>query len=310
MRGFAEHIPMHQLPPSLVRCVFCRDDLVVSRDVSVQSLDQDQSNHAGQDRHDHRGIDDRYPMHSLISLQAEIHIPTAGPANVTGDPLHVIRVDDGPLDVQGEGLHGDVTEEGRPILALGLELGHGERLHLEIHNAAANELRGLLMVVQADDHMVIQHVLLRLRPILQDRAQSLSPHREPQAIYQRLPCPDGREIVYDPIHHVIVIDDAAQVVSLVCSKLVAAELLARLVAHHLDLVPGWFDGITGQHGTQVLTTRLSLGWLRASRQVIVVVGDLRPAAGQLVRRERHGLPVQVGVLGYPREDVGPGGYGK
>jgi hypothetical protein len=105
-------------------------DLVILGDISVESADQDHSDHECEEENDEHGVDNREPVDLVGNgmVHGKVHIPSRSPADVALSPLDTVCEDEvAALDlhvlldgVVVEMLGGGAGGEGRGWVALAI----------------------------------------------------------------------------------------------------------------------------------------------------------------------------------------------
>ena len=67
-----------RLPSAVILGQVIRGLLIVSEKVATKRANEDHGDHAGQEEHDHRGVDERHPV-NLAAGHLEVQVPTRSP---------------------------------------------------------------------------------------------------------------------------------------------------------------------------------------------------------------------------------------
>ena len=71
----------YQLPASLLLGLLSGLEVIILGDVTTQSAHHDHGHHAGEEEHNHEGVDDGEPVDLVVGHQ-EIGVPARGPLDV------------------------------------------------------------------------------------------------------------------------------------------------------------------------------------------------------------------------------------
>mmetsp|Transcript_34090 Transcript_34090/g.79203 ORF Transcript_34090/g.79203 Transcript_34090/m.79203 type:complete len:312 (+) Transcript_34090:1141-2076(+) len=299
---------MHKLPPRLLSCLFCRGQLVVLGDVAVECPEKDHRHHARQEEHDHQGVQDREPV-DVAPGHLQVGVPPRCPAVGTVSPLHVVREDD----------LADVVDGSARRRVLALACGSkttrvsGIRLHVGLRqtvrlNFKANDSVVLSIVfgsvmLEEQPHVVVDVVSAAVLVDQADRESVIE--REVLPFWPGLAVASGSgEVVDNPVHQVLVLDHAPELVLLRRGELLLAQHLAALVVRHADLVGGVLDLVPDEELSQILNAVRDRVWL-AVPQNVVPIRQLRLHRCQLVDLQLHRSAVFVLNGCHARQVEGP-----
>mmetsp|Transcript_65796 Transcript_65796/g.165843 ORF Transcript_65796/g.165843 Transcript_65796/m.165843 type:complete len:210 (+) Transcript_65796:1262-1891(+) len=205
----------------------------------------------------------------LPARHLEVAVPPGGPADVAVGPPDIVCVEDLVLAVQ---------IECRGAFFACLLFGFcctAPRLNLKSDNTVAFILFRILMVLDVQRDMVVDVV-----PAVLCESDKEAVHIGKLTTKPAIP---GRcwKVVQNPIHQILVLDHAPELVLLCIVKRDFAKLLASFIDPHFDLVRGVLNQIAHQGLTQVLHAVLNLRRLTI-RQGVIRVRQLRLDRGQLV----------------------------
>mmetsp|Transcript_63223 Transcript_63223/g.136850 ORF Transcript_63223/g.136850 Transcript_63223/m.136850 type:complete len:307 (+) Transcript_63223:1156-2076(+) len=260
----------------------------------MQCAEEDHCHHAGQEEDDHQRVDDRKPM-NLALVHLEIGVPARRPAHVAVVPNDIVGEGDLRVRVQ--------LEEGRSRVLVAESflaphrLRHAVRLYLEAHDSVPVVQVRVRVPLELEPDVVV-HVV---------QAAALEADGEAVHVHELAPVglPDvargGRKVIHDPVHEVVVVDHAAELVLLLLLQILLAEERARLVDHHPDLVGRVLNHVSGQDLSQVLDAVLDPAIRLAVGQGVVRVRQLRLHGCELVDLEVDQAAGVVLPRGHPRQ---------
>mmetsp|Transcript_119092 Transcript_119092/g.342201 ORF Transcript_119092/g.342201 Transcript_119092/m.342201 type:complete len:310 (+) Transcript_119092:1025-1954(+) len=282
MRGLPEDVAVHKLPPGLLGGLL-HGHVVVLGDVAVQRPEEDHRDHAGEEEDDHQGIHDREPV-DLPLVHPQVHVPARRPTNRAWRPCHIIGVNNGVVLGQVEARREVVGVvacrlHSRSSLLGGLH--QALRVDFESDDTETVELLWIDVVLEADPDVVV-HVVLVV---------ALDAHWEAVRVRVAIVAAPivahgGGQIVDKPIHRVIMIDHPHELPLLLLAQLPLAQVGARGVLVHFQVVHRILDGVAEQDLAKVLGGNVDRGWL-AVRENVVAVGELGLDRCQLVHLQVH-----------------------
>mmetsp|Transcript_88111 Transcript_88111/g.233942 ORF Transcript_88111/g.233942 Transcript_88111/m.233942 type:complete len:219 (-) Transcript_88111:134-790(-) len=211
----------------------------------------------------------------LAPRHLEVVVPSGGPAMRAVGPLDIVGEDDFIVQVDvKDGSCGPILAHADQASGLGgvlpNGLGHTVGLHLKADYPVALVVLLVGVVLEEQLHVVVDV----------EAAVPLNAHWEAVHVREVVPlnvhpgvARGPREVVYDPVHQVLVLDHAPELVLRVLVERELAEDLASDVLHHLDVVGGVLDHVPLQDLAQILHALQDL--VRgAERQNVVPVGQL------------------------------------
>mmetsp|Transcript_7705 Transcript_7705/g.25216 ORF Transcript_7705/g.25216 Transcript_7705/m.25216 type:complete len:434 (-) Transcript_7705:8-1309(-) len=302
--GRAERVAVQDLPAALVDVAVAEELLAlvprVAREVRAERPREDEREDAAERQHDEDRVADGEPVHrGLLALRvaagAHVDVPARRPGDVAGLEDDVVGVDDAGLEVVLEGPRARrrVARHRRGLgarreRAVGARaVVHGEGLREDADDARVARRR---RVVLDDDLRVVVDVVLAFLHV----ADGHAPRVRRLAVRARRVLDDGRgrQVVDDPVHVVLVADEALDAVPV---QVPAARPRRQLAEHPavrvlegVDLVGRVLDAVAREELAEVLLDVEDLLRL-AEVELVGLVGHLR-------LRRREGVDLEPDAL--------------